>query len=300
MGVPPGQGLEILVKKASVDAEFRQLLLADRVAAAKRISLELSPTEAALIAAVPARQLEQIIASTHVPQEHRRAFLGTAAAAMLAVTTGTAALLDGAASTAGGFGGFAAGGYHRETYQLRREFLEMFAEVTGQKPEDVDYQSKLALTAEQAAKLKEAITTKHDLTLTDADLVAAGTVGGLAGYVEKAVDVRKQVHASARTNGKIEGELTRETTLDPATRVRVFRDMKREYRVFLDWDDYRDVPTAGEMVRRVTDDLIRRDRLQTPEQPVKEKPLHGGTFGNRPDPPIQGKPFGAATGIRPE
>jgi hypothetical protein len=37
-----------------------------------------------MLAAVPAAQLEAIIARTSVPQEHRRAFLGHAAAAMLA------------------------------------------------------------------------------------------------------------------------------------------------------------------------------------------------------------------------
>ena len=92
-GRPPGsgqqlgaipRGVEVLVKKASVDEEFREVLLAERAGAAERIGLTLDPAEALMLAAVPSEQLETIIVRTNVPTEHRRAFLGTAAAAMLA------------------------------------------------------------------------------------------------------------------------------------------------------------------------------------------------------------------------
>jgi hypothetical protein len=78
------QGIEVLVKKASVDPEFKALLLAERAGAAEAIGLELEPAEAAMLAAVPAAQLETIIGRTSVPSEHRRVFLGKVAAAMLA------------------------------------------------------------------------------------------------------------------------------------------------------------------------------------------------------------------------
>jgi acyl carrier protein len=78
------QGIEVLVHKAAVDAEFKQFLLEHRAEAAARIGLELAPAETSMLAAVPRQQLEVIIARTSVPQEHRRAFLGQAAAAMLA------------------------------------------------------------------------------------------------------------------------------------------------------------------------------------------------------------------------
>jgi acyl carrier protein len=78
------QGIEVLVKKAAVDPAFKATLLERRAEAARQIGLELSPGEAALLATVPTAQLEAIIARTNVPQEHRRAFLGQAAAAMLA------------------------------------------------------------------------------------------------------------------------------------------------------------------------------------------------------------------------
>mgnify|MGYP000088413238 CR=1 FL=1 len=92
-GRPPGsgqplgeipRGIEVLVKKAAVDPQFKQLLLADRAAAAESIALKLEPAEAAMLASIPAEQLEAVIARTAVPEEHRRVFLGTAATAMLA------------------------------------------------------------------------------------------------------------------------------------------------------------------------------------------------------------------------
>jgi len=81
---PIPRGVEVLVRKASVDSEFKQLLLSDRAEAARQIDLTLEPAEAVMLATVPREQLEAIITRTTVPQEHRRAFLGTAATAMLA------------------------------------------------------------------------------------------------------------------------------------------------------------------------------------------------------------------------
>jgi acyl carrier protein len=78
------RGIEVLVKKAAVDPAFKAILLERRAAAAQEIGLELKPAEAAMIGAVPAGQLEAIIGGTTVPLEHRRAFLGHAAVAMLA------------------------------------------------------------------------------------------------------------------------------------------------------------------------------------------------------------------------
>ena len=99
-GRPPGsgqpvgaipRGIEVLVKKAAVDPAFQEQLLLNRAAAAAAIGLTLDPAEALMLAAVPAAQLETIIAQTTVPQEHRRTFLGQAAAAMVAIVAGTAA-----------------------------------------------------------------------------------------------------------------------------------------------------------------------------------------------------------------
>jgi len=95
MGRQIPQGVEVLVNKAAVDPAFRAILLERRAAAAEEIGLDLSAAEAAMLAAVPAEQLQSIIAQTTVPAEHRRAFLGQAAAAMLAAV---AAMTGGVAA----------------------------------------------------------------------------------------------------------------------------------------------------------------------------------------------------------
>jgi outer membrane biosynthesis protein TonB len=92
-GRPPGpgkgvgavpRGIEVLVKKAAVDPEFKALLLAERSGAADAISLELSDAETAMLDGVPVEQLEAIIANTTVSPKLRPAFTGRAAAVMLA------------------------------------------------------------------------------------------------------------------------------------------------------------------------------------------------------------------------
>ena len=81
-GVP--RGVEILIKKAAVDAAFRDVLLDERAGAAARLDLALEPAESATLAAIPRAQLEQVIARTTVSAALRPAFLTYAAAVMLA------------------------------------------------------------------------------------------------------------------------------------------------------------------------------------------------------------------------
>ncbi len=78
------RGVEVLVKKAAVDPEFKALLLAERSGAAAEIGLELNGAEAAMLDGAPEAQLESIIANTTVSPKLRPAFLGWAAAVMLA------------------------------------------------------------------------------------------------------------------------------------------------------------------------------------------------------------------------
>lgn len=92
-GRPPGcgtkvgaipRGIEVLVKKASIDPEFKDLLIRERGQAAAVIKLELTPAETAILAAIPAAQLEKIIISAKVAPLQKKAFLSKAAALMLA------------------------------------------------------------------------------------------------------------------------------------------------------------------------------------------------------------------------
>ncbi len=87
------RGLEVLLKKAAIDPEFRVLLLEQRAGAAAAIELDLTPAETAMVNAIPADQLKQLIANTTVPSEQRRVFLGRTAAAMLLAIGAGAVLL---------------------------------------------------------------------------------------------------------------------------------------------------------------------------------------------------------------
>ncbi|MHC4166750.1 MAG: hypothetical protein ACYSWQ_07325 [Planctomycetota bacterium] len=85
------RGIEVLVKKASVDPEFRQLLLEKRGQAAREIDLELTDAERNILSSMPVEQLEKIIDTTKVEPEHRKTFMGKTAMLMLAAAglTGT-------------------------------------------------------------------------------------------------------------------------------------------------------------------------------------------------------------------
>jgi hypothetical protein len=111
-GRPPGsgrdytinvpRGVEVLVKKAAVDAAFRQVLLAQRGAAAAAIGLQLDPAEQAMLSTIPQAHLARIIDQTVVPTEQRHVFLGHVAAAMLVALGVTLVLTTEDIVTAGG------------------------------------------------------------------------------------------------------------------------------------------------------------------------------------------------------
>jgi hypothetical protein len=110
-GRPPGsgkpvgpipRGIEVLIKKAAVDPEFKAILLEKRADAAREIGLALDPAEAMMLKAAPANQLEAIIARTTVAPSVRSAFLGRAAAVMLvALGAGTVGCTGQPPSSAG-------------------------------------------------------------------------------------------------------------------------------------------------------------------------------------------------------
>jgi len=105
-GRPPGpgkrndsvpRGIEALVKKAAVDTAFYARLLAERSGAAQIIGLVLDPAEAMMLDNIPEAQLITIVHNTRVKEKHVSAFMGYAAAAMLAalgVSAGVTANAD--------------------------------------------------------------------------------------------------------------------------------------------------------------------------------------------------------------
>ena len=99
-GRPPGcgtsvgkipRGIEILVKKASVDPEFKELPIKKRADAAVEIELELNAAEKAMLNVIPEMQIRMIIERTKIEPRQRPAFLGKAAALMI-VALGASAL----------------------------------------------------------------------------------------------------------------------------------------------------------------------------------------------------------------
>jgi hypothetical protein len=94
------RGIEVLVKKASVDPAFKAMLMSVRSKAGAEIGLTLDPSEAALLDLVPAAQLSAIIAATRVDPSKKPAFLGKAAAVML-VALGASAVTSQAQKVAG-------------------------------------------------------------------------------------------------------------------------------------------------------------------------------------------------------
>lgn len=84
------RNLEVLIKKASVDPDFRQLLLDKRAEAAHEIDLELSQVETDMLAGIPRDQLEQIIQNTKVHPEQKSIFSSTFGKVMLAVAAASA------------------------------------------------------------------------------------------------------------------------------------------------------------------------------------------------------------------
>jgi len=79
------RGIELLLKKAKADEEFRHLLLDDPAAAAAEIQLELSETESAILSSMPVQNLEAAINHTRVPAEHAQLFRSARTATALAV-----------------------------------------------------------------------------------------------------------------------------------------------------------------------------------------------------------------------
>lgn len=98
-GRPPGSGtricnvphgIEVLIKKASIDGEFRRFLLEKRGKAAQEIDIELTEAESNMLSGISAEQLEKIIDNTKVKPEHRAIFMGKVGKLMLAVLAGAA------------------------------------------------------------------------------------------------------------------------------------------------------------------------------------------------------------------
>jgi hypothetical protein len=87
---PVPTGLQRLLRLASVDAGFRGELVARRAAVAAAAGVELTASERAILAAIPAAQLEAMIGGLSPPAPDRRGFLREAAASAVVLLGGAA------------------------------------------------------------------------------------------------------------------------------------------------------------------------------------------------------------------
>jgi acyl carrier protein len=217
------QRIEVLLKKASVDPEFKTAFLERRGEIAQEIGLSLEPAEAAMLRAVRREQLEAIIASTSVPDEHRRAFLGQAAAAMLAalgIVAGRPGAAAGQVPEPPFFGGvrpdnpqrtdpnadLPPGGIRpdmpeKKPKTLQQRVISVIAKqlkideekITSNKKglEDLSLVDDLGATASGLAQLRKALVKEFTLKIPSAAFKKLHTVGETVDYVKKEVDKRK-------------------------------------------------------------------------------------------------------------
>ncbi len=306
------RGIEVLVKKASVDPQFKELLLQARAEAAEAIDLELTPAEEMMLRVVPREQLEAIIARTNVPQSHRRAFLGTAAAAMLAVL--------GVAETASA-GGFGSGGIRPQTEGIRRLYVPPNP-VKGI-PDPTFARRVIAVLAEHCDTPANGITLEsrleEDLGI-DQDKLATirreieGDPDGLFffGGPDKLDTVGQLVdEAMARSDvgrtviGVMERQL-REAVRPITPQSRITEDLKADLRqlsrmrttlmtrlrVHLSGDVIRQAETVGDVIQYAADVVAKREAVQREREARKAADVDSRTppmtMRNRPDPPWRG------------
>ena len=83
------RSIEILLKKASVDSVFNQLLLRDPLNAAQSIALDLKPVEINILTNTSISILQRMISNIRVPKQHIKIFRTGTIAAIFAVLMST-------------------------------------------------------------------------------------------------------------------------------------------------------------------------------------------------------------------
>lgn len=199
-------GIEVLVKKASVDPAFKAILLERRAGAADEIGLKLDAAEAMMLAGVPDTQLDSIIAHTSVPLEHRRAFLGQAAVAMLAAVGAMAA---GAAPAIAGEKMYGGGGMRMDIPEnpdsptktpvddpktIEKQILSLVAKRFDVADDTVrretSFVEDLKANASQLVNLKRQLEKQFGISIAKKDFDKIRTVGDAIACVQKAVKSR--------------------------------------------------------------------------------------------------------------
>ena len=295
-GVP--RGVEVLIKKASVDPAFKSLLLKQRAGAAAEIELTLDPCEAAMVDAVPESQLEAIIARTTVPREHRRAFLGKAAAAMLA------ALGARTASAGTGVGGIQpdrppTGG--RSPHESR--VITVLAEQLGIDAQRISPESRLTedlkVDPKGREKIRQALEKPFRVSIPAAGFDKLRTVGEVARYLGTTLPLETRVIDIIARQLNPAQPVTRESSLSDdlkaggAELAQLRRTLSKEFRIYIAWKPFKDSRTVGQIVDTVVAGVEKREAATA----AKKRPdPPSASLGIRPNPPP--KKLGAMGGCR--
>jgi len=88
--LPVPTGIQVLLRLAALDPAFRRQLTERRGDVAQAAGVELTPSERAILAAIPAAQLDQMAASMPPPPPPRREFLRKTAATAVVLLGGAA------------------------------------------------------------------------------------------------------------------------------------------------------------------------------------------------------------------
>ena len=309
------QGIEVLVKKASVDADFAELLLASRAEAAAEIGLDLTEAEVAMLAAVPEAQLQAIIARTTVPRQHRRTFLGKAAAAMLAALGMTGAATATPAIPIGKGGTFGAGGGIRVNVPpekpasiIQPKVIALVAKQLGIDEaaisRDTTYVRHLKPNPKQVSAIRAALEKEFNIAVPPKVCAKFVTIGDTCDYVKVTGVVEPMVLQIVAEQFGI-SKLTRDTSLKENNKVdgrklsQLRTTLKNKFLVYIAWDEFKKIETAGEVVGLVGYGLRKRatpeGKLQATLLPKERLPVSRGV---RPDRPKKG--IGGSMGIRPE
>jgi len=81
------RGLELLIKRASIDLEFKQELIQKRTRLLEELDITIDATESSMLACVPEEHLSRMIDATEVPPAQRKAISTGSVAAMIALFT---------------------------------------------------------------------------------------------------------------------------------------------------------------------------------------------------------------------
>lgn len=283
-GIP--RGIEVLVKKAAVDPTFKTLLLERRAEAAEQIGLALDPAELLMLRAVPREHLEAIIARTSVPDEHRRAFLGQVAAAMLAALGMTGAIEAAAGIPAAG--GIRAPEAPPAPTGIRPDLPEKPEPKPTEKPKSIAEQVVEIVAKVLDVELPKGLAEKP---AAKAPMPVAGAAAG----VEPSADARPL--AIPR-----EKRLVEDLKAKPEKLAALRKAIEDHFEVKLAYVTWRKIKTVGDLIDAVELAVRKREEAakKRPEQPSPpisrgiRPDVPPGTFGIQPD---RNEPLG---GVRPK